>query len=263
MLRLCCDRAPLSVLPSTVSVVAGINVEFCFLDDPDYSTDADRDSRMLRQWHRQLWSKSLPSGQRIVWDIEAGTTCLVHGDVRVSSDTIATTHSNYRRLGTAQMWASLSEPDQQRYDRLFYTIGGFIIFPTRPQSLNQRRGTNASIADRFDLTLECIRQHYLGRTDNPLVDVLRLDADYFRLFGEGADGFAAFVEFFHIQHLASPDSVRWLDGHAGREWAFDRPPLPQTIDGYRRYLDNVATFVADRNARIRDWCENQTDETTQ
>lgn len=240
-----------------MSVVDHINVEFCFLDDPDYSTDADRDSRLLRQWHQQLWSKSLPSGQRIAWELEPGTSCLVHGDMRVSSDTIATTHSNYRRLGTAQMWESLAEPEQKRYDRLFYTIGGFIIFPTRPQSLNQRRGTAASIADRFDLTLECIRQHYLGRTDNPLVDVLSLDAAYFRLFGEGSEGFEVFIEFFHLQHLASPDSVRWLDGHTGREWAFDRLPLPQTISAYRHYLDNVATFVAARNARIRDWCQSQ------
>lgn len=240
---------------ATVSVVDKIDVDFCFYDAPDYLTDADRDSRMLRRWHQQLWSKSLPNGQRIDWELEPGTSCLVHGNVRVSSDTIATTHSNYRRLGTAQMWESLDVVERKRYDRLFYTIGGFMIFPTRPQSLNQRRGTASSIADRFDLTLECIRQHYLGRTDNPLVDVLSLDAAYFRLFGEGPEGFAAFVEFFHLQHLASTEAVRWLDGHAGREWDFDRPPLPQTIDAYRQYLDHVATFVAIRNTRIRDWCK--------
>lgn len=234
-----------------------IDVELCFYNDPDYLTDADRDSRMLRRWHQQLWSKSVPGGQTIAWEIEPGTSCLVYGDVRVSSDTIATTHSNYRRLGTAQMWESLDVLERERYDRLFYTIGGFIIFPTRPQSLNQRRGTAPSIADRFDLTLECVRQHYLGRTDNPLVDVLSLDAAYFRLFGAGSEGFAAFVEFFHLQDLASPNSVRWLDGHSAREWAFDRPPLPQTIDAYRQYLENVTNFVASRNARIRDWCESQ------
>lgn len=247
----------LSDAATTVDGVSQINVDFCFYEDPDYLTDADRDSRKLRQWHQQLWSKSLPSGHRIAWELEPGTSCLVHGDVRVSSDTIATTHSSYQRLGITHMWETLEEPERTRYDRLFYTIGGFIIFPTRPQSLNQRRGTAASIADRFDLTLECIRQHYLGRTDNPLADVLRLDAAYFRLFGEGPEGFAGFVEFFHLQHLASPDSVRWLDGDTGREWNFDRPPLPQTIDAYRHYLDNVATFVAARNARIRDWCDSE------
>jgi hypothetical protein len=246
-----------SEVVSKVSNVDEIDVDFCFYDDPDFATDADRDSRILRTWHQRLWSKPLPSTKRIVWDLEPGTSCLVHGDIRVSSDTIATTHSNYRRLGTAQLWEALDEDEQTRYDRSFYTIGGFIIFPIRPQSLNQRRGTAASIADRFDLTLECIRQHYLGMVDNPLADVLSLDADYFQLFGSGAEGFANYVDFFHLQDLASPDSVRWLDGHVGREWHFDRPPLPRTLGAYRDYLDNVANFVAARNGRIRDWCDRQ------
>ncbi|MBA2640093.1 MAG: hypothetical protein H0U77_08910 [Nocardioidaceae bacterium] len=171
------------------------------------------------------------------------------------SDTIATTHSNYRRFGATQMWKNLTEDERTRYDRAFYTIGGFIIFPTRPQSLNQRRGTAETIADRFDLTLECIRSHYLGLGPTPLIEVLDLDADYFRLFGTGARGFAGFVEFFHLQDLASPDSVRWLDGHVGRDWEFSRHPLPQALDAYRRYLDNVTYFVTARNARIRDWCD--------
>jgi hypothetical protein len=242
---------------STVSVVDQINVDFCFYDDPDFATDADRDSRRLMRWHQQLWSKPLPSGSQLAWTLEPGTSCLVHGDVRVSSDTIASTHSNYRRLGAAQMWEDLSQDARTSYDRSFYTIGGFIIFPTRPQSLNQRRGTAAAIADRFDLTLECIRQHYLGQADNPLADVLSLDADYFRLFGAGGQGFATFTHFFHLQDLVSVDSVRWLDGHVGREWNFDEPPIPRTIDAYRRYLDNVAGFVAARNSRIRAWCDKQ------
>jgi hypothetical protein len=87
--------------------------------------------------------------------------------------------------------------------------------------------------------------------------VLSLDSNYFELFGTGTQGFATFIEFFHLQDLASPESVRWLDGHAGREWDFDQPPLPQTVDTYRKYLDNVAAFVAARNFRIRDWCDRQ------
>ena len=42
--------------------------------------------------------------------------------------------------------------------------------------------------------------------------MLTLDSTYFHFFGTGAQGFATFVEFFHLQDLASPDSVRWLDG---------------------------------------------------
>lgn len=120
-----------------VSSMNEINVGFCFYDDPDFVTDADRDSRVLMRWHQRLWSNPLPSGHRFEWNLEPGTFCMVHGDVRVSSDTIATTHSNYQRLGAAQLWESLAEGERTKYDRSFYTIGGFIIFPTRPQSLNQ------------------------------------------------------------------------------------------------------------------------------
>lgn len=248
---------PMSDSASTVMIMGPIDVTYCFYDDPDFATDADRDCRTLRDWHQKLWSKGLPGGERITWQLEPGTSCLVHGGVRVSSDTIASTHSNYRRLGTAQLWEDLTENERVRYDRLFYTIGGFIIFPTRPQSLNQRRGTSAAIADRFDLTLECIRQHYLGQADNPLADVLSMDDGYFQLFGTGPGGFATFVNFFHLQDLASRHSVRWLDGSVGQEWDFDRPPLPRALDAYRHYLDNVADFVAARNARIEEWCQEE------
>ena len=242
---------------SSVSGVDEIDVGFCFYDDPDYRADADRDSRKLRNWHQQLWSKPLPSGRLLQWSLEPGTSCLTYDGFRVSSDTIATTHANYQRAGAAQLWAGMTKTEQDEYERAFYTIGGFIIFPSRPQSLNQRRGTSPAIADRFDLTLECIRQHYNGSVENPLADVLAADAEYFCLFGDGRAGFATFIEFFHLQDLASPESVRWLDGHEGREWRFDHPPLPVTADAYRRYLDNVAGFVAARNDRIRDWCDRQ------
>ena len=38
-------------------------------------------------------------------------------------------------------------------------------------TINVARGLNKKIADRMDLTLECIRRHYLGE-DSPLRDVL-------------------------------------------------------------------------------------------
>ena len=141
-----------------------IDDQFCFYDE-DYSGDADRDSPRLREWHRQLWSKPLPTGDRLEWLIEPNgylVSAAPHGPFRVSSDTIATSHSNYKRFGIEQVQAGISPDELEQYERAFYTIGGFIVFPTRPQSLNQRRGTDSSIDDRFDLTLECIRRHYIG-----------------------------------------------------------------------------------------------------
>ena len=247
----------LSVRATTVSIVNEINIEFCFYDDPKYVTDADSDSYILQDWHRLLWSKALPSGDRLQWVAEPGEylTCAVpFGPVRVSSDTIATSHSRYRLVQSSQLSADLSSEEQDRYERAFYTIGGFIIFPVHGSSLNQLRGSDSRIADRFDLTLECIRQHYLGLQGSPLSAGLEVDAEYFRLFGEGPTGFAAYVDFFHLQDLVRADTINWFDDFDGDEWNFEAsPPLPRSPSSYRRYLDNVAAFVAARNGRIAHW----------
>ncbi|MCY7286693.1 MAG: hypothetical protein LH624_00170, partial [Cryobacterium sp.] len=216
-----------------------IDISFCFYDDLDYASDADRDSRVLREWHRRLWSKELPSGDMAEWLIEPGgylTYDAPHGPVRVSSDTIATTHSRYASFGIPEMWARLSHSEQLRYDRTFYSIGGFTVFPVHPQSLNQVRGTESRIADRFDLTLECIRRHFVGGQESPLAPVLEVDADFFRLFGEGQSGFAAYVDFFHLQDLVSGNHIKWLDGSTADEWDFGTTALPQSESAYRHYL---------------------------
>lgn len=235
-----------------------IDDKFCFYDDEDYGGDADCDSHRLREWHRRLWTKRLPTGDRLEWLIEPGgylISAAPHGPFRVSSDTIATSHSNYHRFGVPQVQAGMSADELTQYERAFYTIGGFIIFPTRPQSLNQRRGSNSAIADRFDLTLECIRRHYVGGPESPLSEILSIEAGFFGLFGEGARGFASYVDFFHLQDLVSEGSMRWLDGFEADEWNFDVAPLPQSESDYRKYLDSVAIFVAERNQRIRRWCD--------
>jgi hypothetical protein len=241
-----------------VSIVSEINVGFCFYDDPRYVTDADRDSYILQDWHRQLWSRDLPSGDRLQWVSERGEylTCAgPYGPVRVSSDTIATTHSRFPVVQHSRLWTDLSREEQDRYERAFYTIGGFIIFPVHSDSLNQLRGWDSKIADRFDLTLECIRQHYLGAQGNPLSAGLKVDAEYFRLFGEGSSGFAAYVDFFHLQDLVRGNTIKWLDDFDGSEWNFGAPPLPQSSSAYRRYLHNVAAFVSARNRRIQGWLD--------
>ena len=72
-----------------------------------------------------------------------------------------------------------------------YTIGEEIIFPKHAKSINQARGVNPLICDRFDLTLECIRRYYAG-VSSPLHEVLCSDSVFFDLFGD----FRGYVEFF-------------------------------------------------------------------
>ena len=93
------------------------------------------------------------------------------------------------------------------------------------------------------------------RPESPLTEILKLESGFFELFGKGAQGFTAYVDFFHLQDLVSNDSIRWLDGAEADEWDFRAAPLHQSESGYRDYLDNVAGFVKARNRRIRRWCQ--------
>lgn len=242
--------------------VTRFDLNFCFYDDPDFRTDADSDSRKLQEWHRHLWSKPpRPELDALDWRTDVEFPCLVlksaRGDFRLSSDTIASTHNRY----LPELWSGLSPTEQSLYDRGFYRIGGFIVFPRHMDSINQLRGKKGgSIEDRFDLTLECIRRYYIGQTNtdrNPLGEVLVRNSTFFDLFGSGLRGFVAYVDFFHLGDLIGDGSIRWLDDFAGNEWDFTQRPLPTTMDAYRRYLDNVMTFVTLRTARMAAWDEAQ------
>jgi transglutaminase/protease-like cytokinesis protein 3 len=61
----------------------------------------------------------------------------------------------------------LSEAENDEFFALGYTIGGMMVFPGNKidgkWTINQARGMNKwTIADRMDLTLECIRRFYEG-----------------------------------------------------------------------------------------------------
>jgi len=226
---------------------------FCLYDDPDLPEggDADKWSPMLRDAHRRLWSKCLPSGEclELAADLTMISPVAVR-DLRLSSDTIATTHQRYQSISNRGLWTALSTASQERYDRGFYTIGGFIVFPCHQQSLNQRRGTCRQINDRFDLTLECIRLYYEGVTAierNPLGDVLLDDAAFFDLFGHGVHAFYSYVQFFHLGDLVTNGQIRWFDSSTVDEWHFADSPLPKDQAAYVSYLENVLKFVRSRS----------------
>jgi hypothetical protein len=250
--------------------MAEIDVDFCFYDDPDVggdppdyvnSRDADRYSTRLRESHRDLWSKKLPDGNLLTlrpnddgWLDVSSPHSLASIGFRLSSDTIATPHERYQGRGMHLLWGALPAADRSNYKRRFYTIGGFIVFPRRLGSINVSRGSwTGSVQDRFDLTLECIRRYYVDETDasvNPLGAVLLADSKFFELFGHGAEGFAAYTKFFHLDGLVRDGQVRMFDDFDGGPWEFSNPPLPASTEAYRRYLDNVLSFVDERNASI-------------
>jgi hypothetical protein len=97
--------------------------------------------------------------------------------------------------------------------------------------------------DRFDLTMECIRRHYIGE-DSPLSATLARYADFFRLFGD----FRGYVEFFLLQDLVTADcsAVRFFSPFDD----FNLWPVPGSAAAYAQYRELAVGFIEARNRRI-------------
>ncbi len=140
-------------------------------------------------------------------------------------------------------WLSDKERDELKHK--VRTIGGHIIFPAHKKNgftINQARGISRKICDRFDLTLECIRRFYFNEA-SPLTKTLTNYKDFFGLFVD----FEGYVDFFHLQDLIGSH------GRVAFSLPFDnfnRSPLPQTIDEYKRYKEHTLHLVTSRNERI-------------
>ena len=109
-------------------------------------------------------------------------------------------------------------------------------------TINQARGVSRIICDRFDLTLECIRRFYLEE-ESPLSKTLKNYKDFFELFLD----FKGYIEFFHLQDF--------IDQQQRIEFSlpfdnFNRSPLPQTVDEYKRYKSQSIDLMNRRNERI-------------
>jgi hypothetical protein len=228
-----------------------VDVAFDFRTDAT-GPDVDSSSLTLKKYHQTLWSKLLPSGKKFALsDDRRGTYLTYEQGERIfylSSDSISNSYRNNKR-----MYGIVKEIDElvAKFQDIGNTIGGYIIFPSKSDvkglSINQERGVNHKIADRFDLTLECIRLHYLSQR-NPLELVLKRSAEYFRLFATFHD----YVKFFHLDDLvgANYDSINFFLSPDG----FARGGLPQTQEEYLRYMEKSIEFTKKRNERIRSSC---------
>jgi len=93
-------------------------------------------------------------------------------------------HFDGKYKGKFDGWLSDFEKEEFKYK--VRTIGGHIIFPAHKKNgftINQARGVNRIICDRFDLTLECIKRFYQNE-QSPLYDTLMKYTDFFDLFDD-------------------------------------------------------------------------------
>ncbi len=162
--------------------------------------DPDSHSKTLKRHHKYLWTKLLPSGELFHLEDKDTKKYLVfygaEGSHYLTSDSIGNSFSHHR--GKIASVINQIDPEQlEEFRTLNSTIGGSILFPGNKvegrMTINGERGFNRFIADRFDLTLECIRCHYLA-IDNPLRDVLNRYDQFFHLFKD----FQNYVDFFQM-----------------------------------------------------------------
>ena len=216
--------------------------------------DPDSHSPTLRKYHQLLWSKVLPTGDYL--DIEEIDSTLVYRfnvqTLKFSSDSISNSYFGTKKISHLSDQVPLSEFEEFR--ELSSTIGGYTIFPSIREdgkmTLNGARGLNGKIGDRFDLTLECIRLHYLNQ-ENPLEATLtsRINRFFFSLFQD----FQGYVEFFLLQDLVEPsfEKVKFFTETIN---PFQKSPIPGSADDYKKYKETTLEFVAARNDRINKWC---------
>ena len=88
-------------------------------------------------------------------------------------------------------------------------------------TINGARGFTGQIADRFDLTSECIRRHYRDEA-SPLGGTLARCHDFFALF----QYFEGYVDFFLLQDLVGADdsAIKFFMPFDD----FNTPPVPGT-----------------------------------
>jgi hypothetical protein len=225
-----------------------IDVSFDFQTDAG-GKDPDIHSAMLRKYHKFLWSKPLPCGRTFILDDTRPGLYLHHsselGEFELSSDSAIATFNRYKRM---KHIIEMLDPDEcQNFLSMAYTIGGMILFPSNKingkLTINGARGLNSKIADRFDLTLECIRRYYSGG-ESPLADTLARYSEFFALFVD----FRGYVDFFILQDLVDSncESVAFFLPFD----SFNASPLPTDIGAYIDYRRCSREFITARNSRI-------------
>ncbi|MBK9287098.1 MAG: hypothetical protein IPN38_05285 [Flavobacteriales bacterium] len=225
-----------------------IDTTFDFRSDTPTGKDPDTFSRTLRSYHKLLWSKPLPSGRVFTLD-DSTPSYLLHrselGEFVLASDTVIPSFWRERRI--AHIVAQIPREDVEAFNGLGYTIGGMMLFPGNriegKMTINGARGCHPLIKDRFDLTVECIRRHYLGEP-SPLQAVLARYAAFFKLFGD----FPGYAKHFLLHDLVTDDlsAVRFFTPFAG----FATSPLPASVDAYQAYRQQAMDFLNARNQRI-------------
>ncbi len=232
-----------------------IDTSFDFRSDSN-GKDPDAYSSTLRRYHRFLWSKQLPIGERL--EIEEINSRLVYRfnmqTLKFGSDSISNSYIETKKI--AHLKNEITQTEFEEFRDGGSTIGGYLIFPSEREggrmTINGARGFNIKIADRFDLTLECIRLHY-QRLHHPLERTF--DSPINRFFFSLFKDFQGYVDFFLLQDLVD-NNYKMVNFFTSTRTAFVGSPIPDTAAEFRAYKKATLEFVSQRNGRIADWARS-------
>ena len=211
--------------------------------------DPDSHSKILKMYHKYLWSKKLPNGKDFILTDEMAGIYLFHksdlGEYRLTSDAFIHTYSTWIR--TKELIEKIPIKEIEYFQYISYTVGGCILFPGNPinglSTMNQERGTNKYINDRMDLTLECIKRYYNNKK-SPLFETIKRYEDFFRLF----EDFKGYCEYFLLQDLVTEDFSRINFFLPFDDFVYNI--LPKNLDEYYNYKTRCIDFLNKRNNRI-------------
>lgn len=224
-----------------------IDINFDFRED-SLCGDPDTDSPKLYEHHKLLWSKKLPNKGNFEFEIlsiggKFGRILLKNNLYENLSSDRMCPHFVGKYKGKFDGW--LTEKEGEKFKQIVRTIGGHIVFPAHKKNgftINQARGVNRKICDRFDLTLECIRLFYLNKS-SPLYDVIYRYEDFFKIFGN----FENYINFFLLQDFVTEKYEVKFSLPFDK---FERSPLPQNVEEYRLYKTETISQIIKRNNRI-------------
>lgn len=214
-------------------------------------SDPDSASLTLQRYHKELWSRKLPNGEVMELEEGYGPNYLTWKNFRFGSDAIIVGFRYFKYRNMIEQVMDRVGDYKAYYEDLIrksYTMGGMIIFPKHWSSMNQNRGKNYIISDRWDLTLECIRRYYKGE-DSPLYSTIVADKEFYDLFVD----FKGYVDFFFLQDCVSEDYSQ-VDIWCG-DGTMTESGLPKTLDEYFAFIDKEFEFLSKRNKRIDDYCK--------
>jgi hypothetical protein len=220
------------------------------IKDPDFY------SPTLRSYHKLLWSKPLPNGALFtLQDSQPKTRSYLYhqsdiGEFHLASDSVIPTFQ--RRTHPPAYLVDMKQEELKHFYDYAYTIGGMMIWPGKKKdgmTINQARGVNRKIGDRFDLTIECVKRYYDNEW-SPLSACFTRYSDFFALFGD----FKGFIDFFLLNDLVTEDPLA-VQMFTDFNPDFSLPTIPLTQEAYTSYMHHAMRFLEKRNSRIDQWAK--------